>query len=105
MDTVLTTPASSLKRMPAAWKQAISLAMVPAWERFSLFSNASTVRMVMRRERLVYVLAMEPNRTHDDVTAKLAVLCCRLRLYATPGASWRMANYQLAEGARNGLPG
>lgn len=59
--------------------------------------------LVMRRERLIHALAMEPNRTPEDVAAKLAVLCRRLRLDAGPSASWHMANYLLAESARDGL--
>lgn len=55
-----------------------------------------------RRERLTLSLAQEPNRAPGDAAAKLAILCRRLRRDAEPGEGWRVANYLLAESARDG---
>lgn len=57
-----------------------------------------------RREKLMRCLAVEPNRSPADAAAKLAILCRRLRQDANPGSPWSVANYLLAESARDGWP-
>lgn len=65
--------------------------------------HAPLIEAENRRETLTTALAREPALTPADLSAKLTVLCCRLRTELAVTDVVQVTTYMLAESARDGM--